>query len=61
MMMPGAKSQISNLAQAVFIILTLLFLAPLFSALPEAVLGAIIIQAVVMGMMDVAEMKRIFR
>ena len=56
----GAKSQISNLAQAVFIILTLLFLAPLFSALPEAVLGAIIIQAVVMGMMDVAEMKRIF-
>ena len=57
----GAKSQISNLAQAVFIILTLLFLAPLFSALPEAVLGAIIIQAVVMGMMDVAEMKRIYR
>jgi len=56
----GAKSQISNLAQAVFIILTLLFLAPLFSALPDAVLGAIIIQAVVMGMMDVAEMKRIF-
>jgi SulP family sulfate permease len=57
----GAQSQISNLAQALFIILTLLFLAPLFSALPEAVLGAIIIEAVVMGMMDVKEMKRIFR
>jgi MFS superfamily sulfate permease-like transporter len=57
----GAKSQISNLAQAVFIILTLLFLAPLFSALPEAVLGAIIIEAVVMGMMDVGEMKRIYK
>ncbi|MBK5107117.1 MAG: STAS domain-containing protein [Anaerolineales bacterium] len=57
----GARSQISNLAQAVFIILTLLFLAPLFSALPEAVLGAIIIQAVVMGMMDVGEMKRIYK
>lgn len=56
----GARSQISNLAQAVFIILTLLFQAPLFSALPEAVLRAIIIQAVVMGMMDVAEMKRIY-
>ena len=55
----GAKSQLSNLAQALFIILTLLFLAPLFSALPEAVLGAIIIQAVVMGMMDVGEMRRI--
>ena len=57
----GARSQISNLAQAFLIILTLLFLAPLFSALPEAVLGAIIIEAVVMGMMDVSEMKRIYR
>ena len=57
----GARSQISNLAQAVFIILTLLFLAPLFSSLPEAVLGAIIIEAVVMGMMDIPEMKRIFQ
>ncbi len=57
----GAQSQVSNLAQAALIILTLLFLAPLFSFLPEAVLGAIIIQAVVTGMMDVPEMKRIFR
>jgi len=56
----GARSQISNLAQAAFIIMTLLFLAPLFSALPEAVLGAIIIEAVVMGMMDVKEMKRLY-
>jgi high affinity sulfate transporter 1 len=56
----GAKSQLSNLFQAVLIILTLLFLAPLFSELPEAVLGAIIIQAVVMGMMDVPEMKRLY-
>lgn len=57
----GARSQISNLAQAVFIILTLLFLAPVFSDLPEAVLGAIIIEAVVMGMMDVGEMKRLLQ
>ncbi len=57
----GAQSQLSNLAQAAFIMLTLLFLAPLFSALPEAVLGAIIIEAVVMGMMDVGEMRRLFR
>ncbi len=56
----GARSQISNLAQAFLIILTLIFLAPLFSALPDAVLGAIIIEAVVMGMMDVKEMKRIY-
>jgi len=56
----GAKSQVSNLFQAVLIILTLLFLAPMFSDLPEAVLGAVIIQAVTMGMMDVGEMKRLF-
>ena len=56
----GARSQVSNLFQAVLIILTLLVLAPLFSDLPEAVLGAIIIQAVVVGMMDVGEMKRLF-
>jgi high affinity sulfate transporter 1 len=57
----GAKSQLSNLFQAVLIILTLLFLAPMFSDLPEAVLGAIIIQAVVMGMMDVPEMRRLYK
>ncbi len=57
----GAKSQVASLAQAGFIILTLLFLAPLFSKLPEAVLGAVIIEAVTMGMMDVAEMRRLFR
>jgi len=57
----GAQSQVSNLAQAVLIILTLMFLAPLFSSLPEAVLGAVIIEAVIMGMMDVPEMKRIYK
>ena len=55
----GARSQIASLAQAGFIILTLLFLAPLFSKLPEAVLGAVIIEAVTVGMMDVGEMKRL--
>ncbi len=55
----GAKSQVSNLAQAALIILTLLFLAPMFSNLPDAVLGATIIEAVVMGMMDVGEMRRL--
>jgi high affinity sulfate transporter 1 len=55
----GARSQVSNLAQALLILVTLLFLAPLFSFLPQAVLGAIIIQAVITGMMDVQEMKRL--
>ena len=57
----GARSQVSNLVQALLILLTLLVLAPLFSKLPQAVLGAIIIEAVVMGMMDVAGMKRLHK
>jgi high affinity sulfate transporter 1 len=57
----GAKSEMASLAQGVFVILTLLFLAPLFADLPEAVLGAIVIQAVIFGLMDVKAMKRIYR
>ena len=57
----GAKSQVSSLAQGALVILTFLFLAPLFANLPEAVLGAIVIQAVVFGLMDVKAMKRIYR
>jgi high affinity sulfate transporter 1 len=57
----GAQSEMASLAQGMFIILTLLFLAPLFADLPEAVLGAIVIQAVVFGLMDVKAMKRIYR
>ena len=36
-------------------------LAPLFSQLPKPVLGALIIEAVVMGMMNLPEMRRIYR
>ena len=43
------------------VLLTLLFLAPLFSDLPKPVLAALIIEAVVMGMMDVPEMRRLLR
>ena len=57
----GARSEMASLAQGVFVILTLLLLAPLFAALPEAVLGAIVIQAVVFGLMDVKAMKRVYR
>ena len=42
-------------------LLTLLVLAPLFSILPKPVLAALIIEAVVMGMMDVPEMRRLAR
>jgi len=57
----GAKTPVSSLTTGAVIILTLLFLAPLFSGLPKAVLGALIIDAVVMGMMDVPEMRRLYR
>ena len=36
-------------------------LAPLFSQLPKAVLGAIIIDAVVFGMIDIRELRRLYR
>ena len=57
----GAKTPVSSLTTGVIIILTLLLLAPLFSLLPKAVLAAIIIDAVVFGMMDVREMRRLYR
>ena len=57
----GAKSQVASLTTGAVVILTLLILAPLFSDLPKAVLAAIIIEAVVMGMMDVDEMRRLYR
>src|SRR4051794_33401990 len=57
----GARSGLASLASGVTVVLTLLFLAPLFSALPKPVLAALIIEAVVMGMMNVPEMRRLFR
>lgn len=56
----GVKSQMANLAQAFFVLLTLLFLAPLFSSLPEAVLGAVVIEAVAFGLWKIAEMRRLY-
>jgi len=57
----GARSAMASLATGGFVILTLIALAPLFSKLPKAVLAAIIIDAVVFGMIDVAELKRLYR
>lgn len=42
----GAKSQVSNLVAWVATVITLLFLTPLFTNLPESVLAALIIHAV---------------
>jgi sulfate permease, SulP family len=57
----GARSGLASLTSGVLVLLTLLVLAPLFSDLPKAVLGALIIEAVVMGMMDLPEMRRLAR
>jgi high affinity sulfate transporter 1 len=57
----GAKTSVASLTTGVLILLTLIFLAPLFSDLPKPVLAALIIDAVVFGMMNVAEMKRLYR
>jgi SulP family sulfate permease len=43
------------------VLLTLLILAPLFSALPKPVLAALIIEAVAMGMINIPEMRRLAR
>ena len=57
----GARSGLASITSGVTVLLTLLVLAPLFSQLPKPVLGALIIEAVVMGMMNVPEMRRIYR
>ena len=57
----GAMTPVASLATGALVLLTLIVLAPLFSVLPKAVLGAVIIDAVVFGMIDVAELRRLYR
>src|SRR4249919_2175940 len=57
----GAKTGLASITSGVTVLLTLLVLAPLFSQLPKPVLGALIIEAVVMGMMNLPEMRRMYR
>src|SRR4029450_3213527 len=57
----GARTGLASITSGVTVLLTLLFLAPVFSQLPKPVLGALIIEAVVMVMMNVPEMRRIYR
>jgi MFS superfamily sulfate permease-like transporter len=53
----GAHTQLSSLITSGLILATALVLAPLFTNLPNAVLGAIVIAAV-LGLMDVGELRR---
>jgi sulfate permease, SulP family len=57
----GAKTGLASMTSGIAVLVTLLVLAPLFSDLPKAVLAAVIIEAVVMGMMNVPEMRRLAR
>jgi high affinity sulfate transporter 1 len=57
----GGRTQVASLVQGGLVIVTLLFLAPLFSNLPQAALGAIVIQAVAFGLWKIAEMGRLWR
>jgi SulP family sulfate permease len=56
----GGRSQVAGLVAAGSTALVALFLTPLFTNLPEAALGAIVIVAV-WGMVKVAEMRRLYR
>ncbi len=57
----GARTGLASLTSGGIVILTLLFLAPVFSDLPKPVLAALIIEAVIMGMMDLPELRRLAR
>jgi sulfate permease, SulP family len=57
----GARTPVASLVTGALVVGTLIVLAPLFSGLPTAVLAAIIIDAVVFGMIDVAELRRLHR
>src|SRR4051812_17231008 len=57
----GARTPLASLTTGALVLLTLIALAPLFSDLPKAVLGAVIIDAVVFGMIDVGELRRLYR
>jgi sulfate permease, SulP family len=57
----GARTPVASLVSGGLVVGTLLVLAPLFSDLPKAVLGAVIIDAVVFGMIDLPELRRLRR
>jgi SulP family sulfate permease len=57
----GARTPVASLVTGALVLATLIILAPAFADLPKAVLGAIIIDAVVFGMIDVSELRRLYR
>lgn len=53
----GSRTQLSSLVSAILIVVTLLFLAPIFTNLPNAVLAVVVMNSVV-SLMDVTELRR---
>lgn len=56
----GAKTQLSSIVVCILVAVTLFLLAPLFAKLPNAVLGALVIMAVI-GLMDVRALVGFYR
>ena len=56
----GQKTQMASLINAVLILITMLFLAGLFADLASAVLGAVVIDAMI-GLINFGELRRYYR
>ena len=56
----GARTGLSSLLTALFVVVTLLLLTPLFTFLPKAVLAAIVMSAV-FGLVDVKEVRHLWK
>jgi high affinity sulfate transporter 1 len=56
----GARTQLAELATAIVVIVTLLFLAPLISLMPQATLGALVLVAAA-GLVKLSEFRKIAR
>lgn len=55
----GARTQTANLVAAILVVVTLLFLAPLFDYLPTATLAAVVVAAG-LGLLDLAEFRALW-
>jgi sulfate permease, SulP family len=56
----GARSQVSGLVMVVLAVLVALFVAPILSLLPQAVLGAVVVIAVT-RLVDIGGLRRLYR
>lgn len=56
----GVRTQLSSIVSAILIFVTIAVLAPLFTNLPNAVLGAVVIYSV-LGLVDFRALKRFYR